>query len=159
MTSGHADLQVVIEEVGRLLEVFEAQLSDSLRQASHEFGLVGAAFQEIAAANERTNSVTLPEPVLTLVRINCERIGRSLADAVVGLQCHDRLAQRLGHIRDGLDHLQSLLGRERALRRAVVAAAARRRPGAANRAITLGHGREHGKCEHRTILRQNTDQP
>jgi len=110
MTSGHADFQVVIEEVGRLLEVFEAQLSDSLRQASHEFGLVGAAFQEIAAANERTNSVTLPEPELTLVRINCERIGRSLADAVVGLQCHDRLAQRLGHIRDGLDHLQSLLG-------------------------------------------------
>jgi len=110
MTLGHADLQGVIEEVGRLIGVFEAQLSDSLHQASHEFGSVGAAFQEIAAANERISSVTLREPDLALVRMNCECIGRSLADAVVGLQCHDRLAQRLGHIRDGLDHLHSLLG-------------------------------------------------
>ncbi len=115
MTSGQADLQMVIEEVGRLLELFEAQLSDSLHQASHEFGFVGTAFQEIAAANERLISIALREPETTLLRMNCERIGRSLADAVVGLQCHDRLAQRLGHIRDGLGHLQSLLsdGNER----------------------------------------------
>jgi hypothetical protein len=110
MTLDHADFQGVIEEVGRLLGVFEAQLSDSLHQASHEFGLVGAAFQEIAAANERLAAVTLREPELTSVRMNCERIGRSLSHAVMGLQCHDRLAQRLGHIRDGLDHLQNLLG-------------------------------------------------
>jgi hypothetical protein len=110
MTSGQADLQMVIGEVGRLLEVFEAQLSDSLYQASHEFGLVGAAFQDIAAANERLISIPLREPETTQVRMNCERIRRSLADAVVGLQCHDRLAQRLGHIRDGLSHLQTLLG-------------------------------------------------
>jgi hypothetical protein len=110
MSVGHADFQGVIEEVGRLLGVFEAQLSDSLHQASQEFGSVGAAFQEIAAANGRITSVTLREPDMTSVRMNCECIGRSLSHAVVGLQSHDRLAQRLGHIRDGLDHLQNLLG-------------------------------------------------
>lgn len=115
MIVGQADFQAVLEEVGRLLGVFDAQLNDSLRQASDEFAAVGAAFQEIAAANERITSVNLREPEMISVRMNCERIGRSLSTAVVGLQCHDRLAQRLAHIRNGLEHLQNLLadGNER----------------------------------------------
>jgi hypothetical protein len=105
-----ADIRAVIEEFGRLLGVFGAQLTDSLNEANREFEAIGTAFQDLAAANERIDAIVVREPEMTLIRMNCERIGAALSTAVIGLQCHDRLAQRLGHIRGGLDHLHGLLG-------------------------------------------------
>ncbi len=109
MSPDAADLRMVIGEAAGLLGVFAAQLRDSLRQANQEFAAVGAAFLAIAAASDRINSAALGEPEVTSVRMNCDRINRSLATAVAGLQSHDRLTQRLVHTMHGLEQLRSLL--------------------------------------------------
>ena len=113
--AGPADIRSVIEEFGRLLATFGQQLALSLEESDREYLAVGDAFQELATAKNRINAINCLEPDRTILRRGCERIGESLDAAVVALQYHDRLAQRVGHIRAGLDRLQSVLcdGRER----------------------------------------------
>jgi hypothetical protein len=104
-----AGLPAVIDEFGRLLQVFGGQLAESLQEADREYAHVGQAFHELAAAKVRIGAVECPQPQKAVLARQCSRIDESLQGAVVALQCHDRLAQRLGHIRAGLDHLQALL--------------------------------------------------
>ena len=102
-------LRAVIDEFGRLLHVFSGQVAASLLEADREYAAVGAAFHQLAAAKIQIGAVDCAEPHKSLLGRECGRIGESLHAAVVALQYHDRLAQRLGHIRAGLDHLQTLL--------------------------------------------------
>ena len=62
------------------------------------------------ASRSRTSvsaSWTARPPVLAAVGEQSAEIGASLEAAVVNLQCHDRLAQRVGHICAGLDSLHT----------------------------------------------------
>jgi hypothetical protein len=104
-----SDLRAVIEEFGRVLDVLGAQLSASVLEAEQECAAVGKAFRELATAKNRIDEIVCEQPEFTIVRANSAQIGASLHAAVVGLQYHDRLAQRVGHIRAGLNHLQQVL--------------------------------------------------
>lgn len=108
-TGRETDVRGVIEEFGRLLEIFSAQLAESLQEADRECSAVGESFHDLAAAKGRIETVECPEPQRAILRGECDRIGRSIGSAVVALQYHDRLTQRIGHIRVGLNHLQKLL--------------------------------------------------
>jgi hypothetical protein len=100
----------VIEEFGRLLAIFSEQLVESLREADKECMAVGESFHELAAAKRRIERASCPEPEQTMLRNACVQIDSSLGAAVIALQYHDRLAQRVGHIHVGLTNLQNLLG-------------------------------------------------
>jgi hypothetical protein len=104
-----SDLRAVIEEFGRVLDILGAQLSASVQEAEQECAAVGKAFRNLAAAKGRIDQAVGDQPAYSVVRDNSEQIGASLDAAVVGLQYHDRLAQRVGHIRAGLHHLQQVL--------------------------------------------------
>jgi hypothetical protein len=103
------DLRAVIEEFGNVLAVLGAELTRSVHEADREWVAVGDAFQQLAAANERIEAISGDEPKPGFLRDNCARISASLGEAIVALQYQDRLAQRIGHIRASLDHLQSFL--------------------------------------------------
>lgn len=103
------DIRAVIEEFGRLLAIFSTQLAESLQEADHECKALGESFDDLAVARMRIDAVACPEPQQSVLRAECARIGESVGAAVVALQYHDRLAQRVGHIRVGLSHLQSIL--------------------------------------------------
>jgi hypothetical protein len=104
-----AGLHAVIEEFARLLDIFSGQLAESLQEADRECMAVGESFHALEAARSRIAAIECPEPGREVLRDGCTQIGESLAGAVVALQYHDRLAQRVGHIRVGLNHLQGLL--------------------------------------------------
>jgi hypothetical protein len=108
-THKDTDVRSVVEEFGRLLEIFSAQLAESLHEADGECTAVGESFHEMAAAKARIEGIECQEPERSVLRTECTRIGRSLGTAVEALQYHDRLTQRIGHIRVGLNHLQELL--------------------------------------------------
>lgn len=107
-------IQAVILEFGRLLEIFSGQLAESLQEADRECMAVGESFHGLAAAKARIQSVDCGEPARSVLQTGCDEIGDSIAAAVVALQYHDRLAQRVGHIRVGLNHLQNVLRRQSA---------------------------------------------
>jgi hypothetical protein len=102
-------LRAVVAEFGRLLYVLGGQLGASLQEADRECMAVGESFHELAAANSRIEGISCQEPEQTAMRQSCKLIAGSLNAAVVALQYHDRLAQRVGHIRAGLNRLQDLL--------------------------------------------------
>jgi len=102
-------LREVIVEFGRHLDMLAEQLGASLTEADRECVSVGKSFHELSAARATIEAVGCPEPYQTVVRRSCRQIGDSLHDAVVALQYHDRLAQRLTLVRAGLLRLQSLL--------------------------------------------------
>jgi len=102
-------LREVIEEFARLLEVLGGQLGHSVQEAEREWGDLGLAFHRLAVANERLGKLGSSSPILAAVGEQSAEIGASLEAAVVTLQCHDRLAQRVGHICAGLDRLHTLL--------------------------------------------------
>jgi hypothetical protein len=104
-----ADIRAVVEEFGRLLDTFGQQLAASLQESDREYLALGDAFQELATAKSGIEAIICLEPHQTLLKRGCMRIGESLDAAVVALQYHDRLAQRVGHIRLGLDQLQTVL--------------------------------------------------
>jgi Zn finger protein HypA/HybF involved in hydrogenase expression len=103
------ELRDVIMEFGRLLDILSEQLGAALHEADRECIAVGQAFGTLASAKGRIHGLTCDEPEHTVIQESCRLIGDSLGDAVVGLQYHDRLAQRVGHIRAGLDRLHHLL--------------------------------------------------
>jgi hypothetical protein len=109
------NIRAVVEEFGRVLDTFGQQLAASLQESERQYLAVGDAFHELATAKRGIEAVICLEPQQTILKRGCERIGQSLDAAVVALQYHDRLAQRVGHIRAGLDHLQTVLrdGHER----------------------------------------------
>ena len=109
VTSQESDVRSVIAEFGRLLEIFSAQLAESLREADRECTAVGESFHDLAAAKARIEQVECPPAARAALDLECAEIAGSLGAAVVALQYHDRLTQRIGHIRVGLNHLQKLL--------------------------------------------------
>jgi hypothetical protein len=102
-------LREVIEEFARLLEVLGSQLGHSVREAEREWGDLGSAFHRLAIANERLKKMEGSPLIHAAVGEQSAEIGASLEEAVVTLQCHDRLAQRVGHICAGLERLHTLL--------------------------------------------------
>ena len=104
-----ATVRGVIDEFGRLLEIFSAQLAESLQEADRECTAVGDSFHDLVEARGNIERVACPEPQSSILRRECAQIDESIGAAVVALQYHDRLAQRVGHIRVGLNHLQKLL--------------------------------------------------
>jgi hypothetical protein len=109
IVSAQAGLREVIEEFARLLSVLSEQLADSLHESGRDCVAVGQSFHRLAAASERIDAIAARQPASAGLREHCAEIGTSLAAAVGALQYHDRLAQRAGHIRAGLEHLQALL--------------------------------------------------
>jgi hypothetical protein len=105
----NTELRVVIGEFGRHLDMLAEQLGASLREADRECVSVGESFHDLADAKNKIADVNCNEPVRTVLKHSCEQIGNSLYAAVVALQYHDRLAQRLALIRAGLNRLQELL--------------------------------------------------
>ena len=103
------ELRVVIGEFGRHLDMLAEQLGASLSEADRECVSVGESFHDLADAKNKIADVNCDEPVRTVLKHSCEQIGNSLHAAVVALQYHDRLAQRLALIRTGLNRLQELL--------------------------------------------------
>jgi hypothetical protein len=99
-------LRDVIDEFARVLDVLGGQLSDSMQEAERECAAVGRAF---ATAKGRIDAIVLNQPACTSVGPDSSEVGAALDAAVVGLQYHDRLAQRIGHIRAGLHQLQEML--------------------------------------------------
>jgi hypothetical protein len=102
-------LRDVITEFGRHLDILAEQLTASMTEADRDCVSVGESFHELSAARATIQSVECPEPARRVIDDSCRRIGESLHDAVVALQYHDRLAQRLGLVRAGLVRLQTLL--------------------------------------------------
>jgi hypothetical protein len=109
VTSSEATLPEVIEEFARLLSLLSEQLADSLHESGRDCVAVGQSFHRLAVASEEIDALAAQHPKAGALRERCAEIGVSLAAAVVALQYHDRLAQRVGHIRTGLEHLQELL--------------------------------------------------
>lgn len=104
-----ATMRGVIDEFGRLLEIFSAQLAESLQEADRDCNVVGDSFHNLAEARFNIARIACPEPQASILRTQGAQIDDSIAAAVVALQYHDRLTQRIGHIRVGLNHLQQLL--------------------------------------------------
>jgi hypothetical protein len=102
-------LREVIEEFARLLSVLSEQLADSLHESGRDCVAVGQSFHRLAAASEHIDVIAARRPAADGLREHCAEIGSSLSKAVVALQYHDRLAQRVGHICTSLEHLQALL--------------------------------------------------
>jgi hypothetical protein len=105
----NGELRVVIGEFGRHLDMLAEQLGSSLSEADRECVSVGESFHDLAEAKNTIADVNCDEPVRTVLKHSCEQIGNSLHAAVVALQYHDRLSQRLALIRTGLNRLQELL--------------------------------------------------
>ena len=99
----------VIEEFGRHLELLADQLGASMSEADRESMSVGESFHRVSAARSAIEAVHCAEPERGVIRESCRQIGDALHGAVVALQYHDRLAQRLGLVRAGLIRLQTLL--------------------------------------------------
>jgi hypothetical protein len=104
-----ANLRTVMEEFGELLSVLGAELGTCVQEADRDIVDLARAFHELAAANQRSLEIGSRDPRLVAVCDNCTQVAASLSEAVVALQCHDRLAQRIGHIRNGLEDLRILL--------------------------------------------------
>jgi hypothetical protein len=102
-------LREVIIEFGRHLDILADQLGASVTEADRDCVSVGDSFHEMASARTTLESIDCAEPVRSILRDSCLQIGESLQTAVVGLQYHDRLSQRLGLVRVGLNRLQTLL--------------------------------------------------
>jgi hypothetical protein len=96
-------------ELVRVLEMLGSQLSHSVEESAQEWSEVGAAFDRLSAANSRLVSLSESSPTWAAMHDETEQIRESLGAAVIALQHHDRLAQRLGHIRSGIDDLRQLL--------------------------------------------------
>jgi hypothetical protein len=105
----NGELRVVIGEFGRHLDMLAEQLGASLSEADRDCMSVGESFHDLADAKNKIADVDCDEPVRTVLKHSCDQIGNSLHAAVVALQYHDRLAQRLALIRTGLNRLQELL--------------------------------------------------
>jgi hypothetical protein len=105
----NGELHVVIGEFGRHLDMLAEQLAASLTEAERECVSVGRSFHDLADANNKIADVNCDDPGRTILKDSCQQIGNSLHAAVVALQYHDRLAQRLALIRTGLNRLQELL--------------------------------------------------
>jgi hypothetical protein len=109
LESVEAGLREVFEEFARLLSVLNVQLADSLHESGRDCVAVGQSFRRLAAASDRIDAIAAQQPAIGELREHCAEIGTTLAAAVVALQYQDRLAQRVGHIRTGLERLEALL--------------------------------------------------
>jgi hypothetical protein len=107
--SGNVLLPEVIEEFGRHLDILGEQLAASLAEADQNCVSVGRSFHELSEAKTSLESLPCAEPARSVLQATCVQIGSSLHDAVVALQYHDRLAQRLELVRSALNRLQTLL--------------------------------------------------
>ena len=101
-------MQEVSGELARVLDGLGSQLLHSVEESTREWADVGAAFDRLAAANATLEALAEAMPLSVAIQAQSDEIHASLAAAVVALQHHDRLAQRLGHIRSGIEHLRDL---------------------------------------------------
>ena len=101
-----SELRAVVDEFARVLEVLGRRLSDSVQEAERECAAVGRAF---TTAKGRIDMIGGDPAAGGIMPEEAARIGAALDAAMVGLQYHDRLAQRVGHIHAGLRQLQQLL--------------------------------------------------
>ena len=106
---GNPDLRAVVEEFGRLLAIFEGQLGAAVSEADRECMAVGEAFHGLSSAREEIAGSVGQANSEQRILAACDRIGSSLTAAVMALQYHDRLSQRVEHIRMGLHRLQTHL--------------------------------------------------
>jgi hypothetical protein len=97
----------VTEKFACVLDVLGRRLSASIQEAEQECAAVGRAF---VTAKSRLDAIVCHRPECAVLREDAAQIGASLDAAVVGLQYHDRLAQRVGHIGAALHQLQQVLG-------------------------------------------------
>jgi hypothetical protein len=102
-------MQEVTAELARVLEVLGSELLHSVQESTREWADVGAAFDRLAAANSTLGTLAESLPKSSGIQAQSAEIGASIGAAVMALQHHDRLAQRLGHVRSGIDHLRDLL--------------------------------------------------
>ena len=109
MASAQAGLRELLDNFARLLSMLSEQLADSLRESGRECVAVGQSFHRLGAASDQIAAIAAQQPAVAGLREHCAEIGTSLAAAVMALQYHDRLAQRVNYIRTALEHLQSLL--------------------------------------------------
>jgi hypothetical protein len=103
------ELREVIAEFGRHLDILAEQLGASLLEADRKCMSVGDSFHELAAAKSALDAIGCAEPERSQLRDTGKQMGDSIHAAVVALQYHDRLVQRLGLVRAGLERLQTLL--------------------------------------------------
>jgi len=104
-----AQLREVIVEFGRHLDMLAEQLNGALTEADRECHSVGESFHDMATAKNIIAGISCAEPERSALRNSCKQIGDSLHAAVVALQYHDRLTQRLALVRTALNRLQTLL--------------------------------------------------
>ena len=112
---GTADVRAIAEELGNLLGKLGEQLAVTVQEADGECRSIGSAFRQLAAANRRIAAAPVPGPAAAVVQENCRQISAAMDDAIVALQYQDLQAQRISHIRAGLDQIQGAL-RDGALR-------------------------------------------
>jgi hypothetical protein len=104
-----SNLRVVIVEFGRHIDILAEQLGASIVEADRDCVSVGGSFRELAAAKSAIERIHCAEPERSVLQGACGQMGASLHTAVMALQYHDRLAQRLALVRAGLDRLLTLL--------------------------------------------------
>lgn len=110
MTDGQVhELRAVIGELGRVLDKLGDQLAATVQEADRECRTIGIAFRKMATANRRLAAIPLRGPAAKVLEANCTDIDAAMNDAIVALQYQDLLAQRVFHIRAGLDQIQGNL--------------------------------------------------
>jgi len=103
------DLRAVVAELGQLLETLGEQLAATVQEAERECRGIGVAFRRVAAANRRNAAIPLKGKAAERLQDNCRQIDAAVDDAIVAMQYQDLLAQRIFHIRAGLDQIQQHL--------------------------------------------------
>jgi hypothetical protein len=102
-------MQDVAGDLARVLDALGSQLVHSVEESTREWADVGAAFDRLATVNATLEALSEAMPLAVAIEAQSEEIRSALSSAVVALQHHDRLSQRLGHIRSGIVHLRDLL--------------------------------------------------
>lgn len=109
MNATEGRIDVVLREFGRLLLSLGSELGQATRDAERQCLPLGQMFDRVAAANHQITACVRDTSSAAPVLAHCAEISQALSTAVVTLQYGDRLAQRIGHVRSGLEHLNSLL--------------------------------------------------
>ena len=109
MNATEGRIDAVIRELCRLLLSFGSELAHATRESEQQCVPLGQVFGRVADANRHIAACVRDTSSAVPVLAHCAEISQALSTAVVTLQNGDRLAQRIGHVRSGLDHLYSLL--------------------------------------------------
>ncbi len=109
MNATEVGIDAVVREFGRLLLSLGSELGHATREAERQCMPLGQMFDRVADANRQIAACVRDTSSAAPVLAHCAEISQALSATVVTLQYGDRLAQRIGHVRSGLEHLYSLL--------------------------------------------------